>query len=173
LAIISKKLKKGFLLILVTLFLLHSGVMTFVFDLKQYQIHHESQSHLAQKKAIVLTFKQHDFDKLIIRNNEFEYKGELYDIKTIHRQDKKITLSLIKDSKETRFLAQTKDYKEKNTDPKNKLNFNKYKVLFCLYCSSKELFFFSSKKLIYYPKYKPEHYPKRSYKMVSPPPEIA
>jgi hypothetical protein len=102
--------------------MLQTGGIIFVLQIQQVlngitisKLLEEDNAHFSE-----IEISKTDFEKAKIDENEFYFKNELYDIKSITKKGSRYKIIAIKDSEETNILERFKKVFEGNKNPKNK-----------------------------------------------------
>jgi len=115
-------LKKIITILIVSILVLQTGGIIFVLQIQQVlngitisKLLEEDNAHFSE-----IEISKTDFEKSKIDENEFYFKNELYDIKSITKKGSRYKIIAIKDSEETNILVRFKKVFDGNKNSKNK-----------------------------------------------------
>jgi hypothetical protein len=101
-------LKKALtILLLLSLFIEIAGYGIF-FSFRQWQVKCSVKKSLfngtTHRNTELLVFSIVEWEKLSLKEDEFFYQGEMYDVIEVHRKGKSVVVKCISDKKETRLI---------------------------------------------------------------------
>ncbi|QYS88397.1 hypothetical protein [Flavobacterium davisii] len=125
-------MRKIILLLLAIVILMHAGVISPLFEIKQNFLKLGMLEKYSEKDCFVMKLSLNEFFKKRISDHEMIIDKELHDIVEVKRIDQYVILKLINDQIEKKYLNKTKDYKEKSSaGSKNKNHIPKVKFFYC------------------------------------------
>ena len=115
-------MKKIVTILIVSILVLQTGGIIFVLQIQQVlngfnisKLLEEDNTHFSE-----IQISKTDFEKSKIDENEFYFRNELYDIKSITKQGRNYKIIAIKDSEETNILERFKKVFDGTKNQKNK-----------------------------------------------------
>lgn len=114
-------MRKRVLLLLAIIILMHAGVVSSIFEIKQNFLKSVVLENYCENDCFTIKLTLTEFLKSRISDHEIIINKEFHDVIEIKTDDQFVVLKLINDKIEKKYLNRTKDYKEKtNTGAKNK-----------------------------------------------------
>jgi len=124
-------LKKIVTILIVTILILQTGGVILVLQCQQLLNSINISKILEEENANFSEFQisKTNFEKLKIDDDEFYYRNELYDIKSIIKKGSDYKIIAIRDSEETNILERFKKIFDENKNQKNKTSDSLAKLL--------------------------------------------
>ncbi|MFK7001346.1 hypothetical protein [Flavobacterium oreochromis] len=125
-------MRKIILLMLAIIILMHAGVVSSFFEIKQDFLKSKILENYSENDCFTIKLSLKEFLRRKISDNEIIINKEFHDIIEIKTLHQSVVLKLISDRIEKSYLNKTKDYKEKSSaGAKSKNNNLKIKFLYC------------------------------------------